>query len=233
LAVSAAASHLRSLGITAGLPSPSRPLDSSLLPAQFTQALRTASLPGRCQTIQDGNIEWLIDGAHTHDSITAVSTWFIHKLYLARLEARPPTATMLIFNQADRDAEALLTNLIRTMTKEYDRWVEDPLHRPLLREMQNWATYSRKMFTYAAFCGNEPFKGEAEMDLGPQEKMARYYQGLDGNSLHMCYGSVEEAVELARKVAEGDERVLVLVTGSLHLVGGLLKVLQRDGVVEA
>ena len=233
LAVSAAASHLRSLGITAGLPSPSSPLDSSLLPTQFTKALRTASLPGRCQTIRDGTIEWLIDGAHTHDSITAVSTWFIHKLYLARLEARPPTATMLIFNQADRDAEALLINLIRTMTKEYDRWVEDPLHRPLLREMQNWATYRRKMFTYAAFCGNEPFQGEVERDLGPQEKMARYYQGLDGNSLHMCYGSVEEAVDLARKVAEGDERVLVLVTGSLHLVGGLLKVLQRGGVVEA
>jgi folylpolyglutamate synthase len=233
LAVSAAASHLRSLGITAGLPSPSSPLDSSLLPTQFTKALRTASLPGRCQTIRDGTIEWLIDGAHTHDSITAVSTWFIHKLCLARLEARPPTATMLIFNQADRDAEALLTNLIRTMTKEYDRWVEDPLHRPLLREMQNWATYSQKMFTYAAFCRNEPFKGEVERDLGAQEKMARYHQGLDGNSLHMCYGSVEEAVDLARKVAEGDERVLVLVTGSLHLVGGLLKVLQRDGVVEA
>lgn len=87
------------------------------------------------------------------------------------------------------------------------------------------------MFTYAAFCTNTPFNSQVQeegLDLSNQEQTAKVYEGLDRNTLHMCYGSVEAAVGLARKVAEGDERVLVLVTGSLHLVGGLLKVLEKQ-----
>mgnify|MGYP003629481208 CR=1 FL=1 len=49
-----------------------------------------------------------------------------------------------------------------------------------------------RMFTYAAFCKNRPFKVSDE--------------------------------------EEGDERVLVLVTGSLHLAGAVLEVLQKRGL---
>lgn len=50
----------------------------------------------------------------------------------------------------------------------------------------------------------------------------------------MVYGSVEEAVDLAQKVSEGEgERVLVLVTGSLHLAGGVLEILDRRMKAEA
>ena len=57
--------------------------------------------------------------------------------------------------------------------------------------------------------------------------MALIYQTIEGNPLHVVYGSVEEAVRLAMRVSGGDERIFVLVTGSLHLVGGLLQVLER------
>ena len=46
----------------------------------------------------------------------------------------------------------------------------------------------------------------------------------------MSYATIEEAVQLARRVSGGDEQVLVLVTGSLYLVGGVLQVLQRNKV---
>jgi folylpolyglutamate synthase len=88
----------------------------------------------------------------------------------------------------------------------------------------------QRIFTYAAFCTNTPFKhpeGE-EVDVALQTKLAKVYQTYENNVLYMVYGSIEEAVALARKVSEGDERVLVLVTGSLHLVGGLLKVFEKE-----
>jgi folylpolyglutamate synthase len=40
--------------------------------------------------------------------------------------------------------------------------------------------------------------------------------------------SIEEALDLAREVLSGKEG-MVLVTGSLHLVGGVVEVLQSSG----
>ena len=45
-------------------------------------------------------------------------------------------------------------------------------------------------------------------------------------------GSIEESVEKIREIASGEEEqgeVVVLCTGSLHLVGGLLEVLDESG----
>jgi folylpolyglutamate synthase len=43
----------------------------------------------------------------------------------------------------------------------------------------------------------------------------------------MAFETIEEAVELAQRVSKGNERLVVLVTGSLHLVGGVLQVLEH------
>jgi folylpolyglutamate synthase len=76
-----------------------------------------------------------------------------------------------------------------------------------------------------------PFMASADNAcIKAQERLASAYQSLDGNPLHMSYATIEEAVQLARRVSGGDEQVLVLVTGSLYLVGGVLQVLQRNKV---
>ncbi|KAH6724536.1 Mur ligase [Leptodontidium sp. MPI-SDFR-AT-0119] len=216
LAVVVAASYLKTLGIA----------DISTttdLPEEFTAGLETAVWPGRCQYIVDGNIDWMIDGAHTFESITAVATWFQERYAAARGSGRPPTATMLVFNQQDRDARALLRHLITTIQSKYGpRFAGDPL--------KAWYLKGR-LFTYAAFCTNRPFKvpdgSDEVVDVALQDKLAKLYMSLDSNPLHMTYASVEEAVDLAYKVSEGDEKVLVLVTGSLHLAGAVLQVLEK------
>ena len=46
-------------------------------------------------------------------------------------------------------------------------------------------------------------------------------------------GSIEEAVEWCRNIAGHEEgEVMVLVTGSTHLVGGFLDVLETGGTSE-
>ncbi|TVY28801.1 Folylpolyglutamate synthase [Lachnellula hyalina] len=228
LATAVAASYLRGIGDTEGIPL-HQELGNlvTVLPQQFEHGLETVTWPGRCEIRKDGNIEWFLDGAHTIESMEAVGRWFRTKMDEAHLEEQPPTATMLIFNQDERDGQALLQKLLLTMVS-----FEPPASD--IREAQNIRPIKPirylQLFTYAAFCTNEPFTATNEgknVNLKLQEGMAMLYQGLDGNALHMVYGSVEEAVRLAMRVSEGDERVLVLVTGSLHLVGGLLQVLER------
>jgi folylpolyglutamate synthase len=230
LAVSVAASHLRTMGITDGVPE----LQTFLVPAeglseQFGRGLESAKLQGRCEVRKTGNIEWLIDGAHTLDSIEAVAQWFVKRLEAACNEDIPPTATMLIFNQQDRDAEALIRKLLATAAKcmhsfQTPRNPDGP---------KSWDQHASRVFTYAAFCTNTPFKDEVDpaVDLQRQERMADAYVRCDDSSLPVCYSSVEEAVEMAAKISGGHERVLVLATGSLYLVGGLLKVLEKQAKV--
>jgi folylpolyglutamate synthase len=233
LAVPVAAAHLCALGITNGVPEiGSLPLSLESMPEQFRRGLQSAKLQGRFEARECGNVEWLIDGAHTIDSIDAVGNWFIQRYKAAIQRDKAPTATMLIFNQQDRDAEALIRRLITTISGDTDsvqRMLSSDNSFDSIPVLKAWNPHASRVFTYAAFCANTPFKDEVgQPDLQRQERMASVYSRLDGNSLHMCYSSVEEAVELVSKVSEGDERLLVLATGSLYLVGGLLKVLEKQ-----
>jgi folylpolyglutamate synthase len=230
LAIAVAISHLQNMGITEGVSSFEEVLmlEDKFSP-QFKKGLETAKWPGRWEVRREGNIEWLIDGAHTPESIEATAHWYLSKLEDALIEENPPTATMLIFNQQDRDASSLIRKLLTVLGGK------GPTTSSQLFEAQSYLDTMRfsayiKMFTYAAFCTNIPFKSQVPevLDLRHQEEAAKVYESLASNTLNVCYGSVDEAVELARRVAEGDERVLVLVTGSLYLVGALMKVLERD-----
>lgn len=220
LAIPVAASHLRTIGITDEVPQAGALLECvECIPDRFRRGLESARLQGRFEARKSGNIEWLIDGAHTDDSVEAVGKWFIKKIEAAYQEGKPPTATMLIFNQQDRDADALIRRLMSTV-----------LSGMRVNGLKGWGPDASRVFTHAAFCTNTPFKDEADhsTDLQRQESMARVYGGLDDNPTQACYHSVEEAVEFVLKVSEGEERVLALATGSLYLVGGLLKVLEKQ-----
>ncbi len=219
LAVSVAASHLNELAVDVSLPVP---LDT--LPEEFTTGLETVDWPGRCQVIQDGNITWCLDGAHTEESIRAAATWYHGCLVKAHSGLQPPTATMLMFNQTDRDGAALLRQLIRalyTYRHAGSVGVFYPRNLPLAGGSQRLGS---SIFTYAAFpASSSSRQGDQNRDLTAQERLGSVYQSLDGNALYMPYATVAEAVELAQRVSRGDERLLVLVTGSLYLVGGVLQ----------
>lgn len=76
-------------------------------------------------------------------------------------------------------------------------------------------------------------------ELKVQNELAKTWRGIDDQAEVVVKGSIEEAVKWIRSVAadsrnermeekeEGEvEQVMVLVTGSVHLVGGFLEVLE-------
>ncbi|KAL9595117.1 MAG: hypothetical protein Q9219_006634 [cf. Caloplaca sp. 3 TL-2023] len=147
----------------------------------------------------------------------------------------PQTPTrILLFNQQTRDAPALALALHSTLSAA----LETP-----------------QPFTHAVFCTNLTFKESGYRPdlvsintdrrkveaLEVQRGLRDTWLGLDGEeeTVVEVKGSIEEAVEWARGVAKtaeagkGDEvagesggGVKVLVTGSVHLVGGFLEVLE-------
>jgi folylpolyglutamate synthase len=203
LALAVAAAHLQKIGFE-------DILGGNRMSMEFRRGLEQVKWEGRCEVIREGNIEWCIDGAHTMESIETTAKWFAGKL-----GRRTKGQAMLIFNQQDRDGAALAL----------------ALHLGLER-----LTGARHIFSNAAFCTNNPYKPTDEDqygadDLRVQSVIADAWSEFEPDTEIEVYSSIEEAVENARELSKDRGKLLVLVTGSLHLVGGFLKVLQRDSAV--
>lgn len=223
LAIAIASAHLRSLGHSAPHTSP--------LPPPFLRGLAEVRWPGRCEIRREGNIAWHIDGGHTLESIEAAGRWLaslIPPLPSTGLHGSPKSTRILLFNQQTRDAASLAKKLHSTLSA---------------------ALHNQQPFTHAVFSTNLTFAKEG---YGPdlvsvntnaseiaalevQNRLADTWSRLDPATEVVVRGSIEEAVSWVRDIARGvqdegqEEEVKVLVTGSVHLVGGFLEVVETAG----
>jgi folylpolyglutamate synthase len=75
------------------------------------------------------------------------------------------------------------------------------------------------------------YDSAAVVGLTMQNSFAEKWKSLDPKACVLVVPSIEEALDYVKVLATGDEtvrcpRVQVLITGSLHLVGGALAVLE-------
>ncbi|KAK0942450.1 hypothetical protein LTR29_006036 [Friedmanniomyces endolithicus] len=215
LAIAICASHLSRLGYIA----PNSISDQAFnLPEEFLKGLETVHLGGRCETRQDTDLKgltWHIDGGHTLESIELAGQWFA-----TATTSDQGALRVLIFNQQTRDAPALARRLHTTLAS---------------------ALKDDRPFQHAIFCTNTTYKGagyKADLvsmntskddvdSLRVQREIAHAYDEIDPQAKVHVLGTIEEAVVRARELA-GGKTAEVLVTGSLHLVGGLIEVLESE-----
>ncbi|KAK5109702.1 hypothetical protein LTR62_006825 [Meristemomyces frigidus] len=217
LAVAICASHLSRLGLLQAETS----LDfSSSLPQEFISGLESAKLGGRCETRPDTvqkTLTWYLDGGHTLESIELAGRWFA---CTTTTSTNQNAIKILIFNQQTRDAPALARRLHSTLAS---------------------ATGDSHTFSHVIFCTNTTYtsagykpdlvsmnSSQADIDtLRVQKDLAEAWRKVDAEAEAHVLGSIEEAVACARNLAGGRE-ASVLITGSLHLVGGAIEVLEAE-----
>ncbi|KAH4944813.1 folylpolyglutamate synthase [Parastagonospora nodorum] len=229
VAIAAAAAHLRALGHSS-VPDPtvSAHID---LPPKFVRGLEEVRWAGRCEIRREKNVAWHIDGGHTLESIEVTGRWFAEQIAsataIAPAQSRVPR--ILIFNQQTRDANALA--------------------KALYTALQSGITSgSTSPFTHVIFTTNQTFSEGYKPDLvsintnqqdvdtlAVQKALAHTWSDIDSLAEVHVLKTIEEAVGTARTVARAwaadagaDAEVMVLVTGSLHLVGGALEVLETE-----
>ncbi|KAL4913436.1 Mur ligase [Aspergillus aurantiobrunneus] len=199
------------------------------LPAEFRRGLEQAQLEGRCQTRHEKNVNWYIDGGHTIESIKLAGQWFASQIQ-ANSSSEASAAKklrVLIFNQQTRDSNSLAQALHDTLKT---------------------ALGSGTPFTHVIFCTNVTYKqagyrpdlvsinqdNAAVEKLQVQKRLAEKWESIDSSAEAKVYSTIEEAVDFTRDLAakeqgrlEGDEApIMTFVTGSLHLVGGFLDVIE-------
>ncbi|MCJ1481353.1 Folylpolyglutamate synthetase [Schaereria dolodes] len=248
LAIQIAAAYLQTLGHT--------DITTDPLPAEFIRGLEQVKWGGRCETRRENNITWHLDGGHTLESIEVASKWFASevqaspnpsssfsdiKASLRRLTPRAPR--ILLFNQQTRDAPALARSLYSILSASLS--TPQPFTHAIFCSNITFASGGYKPDLMSMNSG----PGDAE-ELSVQKGLASAWTGFEAEAaqaklaggdrecdvlvertVEEAVGRVREIVGLAEEeggIGEG-EVVRVLVTGSVHLVGAVLEVLETGG----
>lgn len=201
LAIALAETALTKLGV---MDTPS----GKTLPKTFVDGLQQTVFRGRCEIKSEDHVTWHIDGAHTMDSLRESSKWFLS----ASTPSRP---RILIFNQQGRtEATTFLEPISSTVQPTFD------------------VVIFCSNVTYAASGYKKDFVNmqydQREIDgLVQQERFRETWKGLQKDADVRVVKTIEEALELAREVGRQKGGVDVFATGSLHLVGGVLGMLEK------
>lgn len=195
------------------------------LPASFVKPLAETKWPGRCQSVGDGAVTWLLDGAHTVESLTSCGEWAWSSATAGAVgpnDPRPPTPNVLVFNcSGGRAGETLLGALLDAGAKTAG----------LSRE-ELGATFQKVIFCTNVTYSSGEFKGDLTAHaidpndlsaLATQTQLAEAWRKVNPDykgEVHVV-PSIEHAVKIVR---DTKGTPAALVAGSLHLVGGVMEV---------
>lgn len=201
LAVKLCQAHLNELDIIVNT-------EEDSLPLEFIKGLELTKWSGRCQTIKDDkreDLNWLIDGAHTKESVLNSAQWFAQT-------TNKSNTKVLLFNQQTRDPEVLIRTLFETVEKSSVKF-----DHVIFTTNVTWSSgdYSDDLVSI----NTDNTKVES---LEVQTQMAQIWNTLDKKSRKHIFPNIETSVNFIRTL-EGP--MDVFVSGSLHLVGGFLVVL--------
>eukprot|EP00066_Takifugu_rubripes_P013443 XP_011602709.1 PREDICTED: folylpolyglutamate synthase, mitochondrial [Takifugu rubripes] len=212
------------------------------------KALSDTEWPGRNQTLKHGALTYFLDGAHTMRSMQACVDWFVEAAAQHERNASGPVARVLLFNATgERDSAAMLKLLVpchfdfavfcpniteaaascNADQQNFNVSVENMLTR-CLDNQRSWQLHSSK---------GPGLLIEDSPSLGPEKKadtvvfpcilsalqwIAQGRNSVLAQSTEVILpvkSSIVAKAALLRNAAE----IHVLITGSLHLVGGVLK----------
>ncbi|KIV78182.1 hypothetical protein PV11_09925 [Exophiala sideris] len=189
--------------------------EKSLRREDIERGIEHFSWPGRFEIIKTPRCAWYLDGAHNELSIGQAVQWFAE---MTRGSSARDSSCMVIFSHIseERDGPSLLRALARALEENDIRCPE-----------MGFTTYQERR------------DGEARLDktLKPPEdeslrELPKQYcdmwRTLQPEARTRYESSIEAALECADRIgSERDGGLQVLVTGSLHLVGGALYLLRK------
>jgi folylpolyglutamate synthase len=146
LAAALVGAHLKALGHPANI-TPEGPL-----PERFKKGLQNVEWAGRCQVVQQGNIEWNIDGAHTMESLDAAGKWFADKRYVFLSSGFPPVALLMRHTSSDKPRKQVL------IFNQQNRDAPERLLGALAASLKRHLADADGLFDHAIFCTNITWK---------------------------------------------------------------------------
>ncbi|KAI1077657.1 FolC bifunctional protein [Whalleya microplaca] len=194
---------------------PSFTPDPSSLSKEFVDGLEQVVWRGRCEVKVEGPIHWHLDGAHTIDSLKMATRWFAGEC------AQKSGPKALVFNQQGRNEAVDFLEMMLTTLKAQG---QSPFaHVVFCTNVTYASTGYKRDFV------NHQHDPEVIKALTAQRAFADRWAQLDPDAEVAVVPTIEDALNRVRglgaSLVEG-QTVQALVTGSLHLVGGALGILE-------
>ncbi|XP_003737634.2 folylpolyglutamate synthase, mitochondrial-like [Galendromus occidentalis] len=182
------------------------------LPKATMEGLTQCRWPGRCQLLVQGNTSYFLDGAHTLESMEECARWFVkcHKTASKRYK-------ILVFHcTGDRNNQTLLSHLGGS---EFDC----AIFTPTRTHIESSISSDNSNFTVN-------IEKERMKCLDDEQVFLKLVRERPVQT--NVVSCVAEAVHLIRMISkeklEKSIKVSALVTGSLHLVGNTLSIIDPD-----
>lgn len=195
------------------------------LPDTFKDGLEKVIWRGRCEKKEEETLIWYLDGAHNSCSIEVAIKWF-----KSELPSRMPTNVkkensgfrILVFNQQGRRDPMILLNDLFSNAMLNQLQFDHVIFCPTNAEQHN----------IKKDCVNLSIDSKMIDELTQQKIFAKRWESLDQNGakIHVLR-SLEESLLLCRALSTNAiEKSHVLITGSLHLVGRTLEILEEESI---
>ncbi|CAG9534354.1 unnamed protein product [Cercopithifilaria johnstoni] len=184
-------------------------LPGFVVPQKFLDGIRLCRWRGRSQIIKRGSVTYYLDGAHTPKSLECCMNWFLNEKQRARRSWKYDPFQILLFHcTGTRNPATFLSEL------------------------------NKCNFNLALFCppGLNPVTDQHsdrdDYTCSDREQLTRVANHATmwrdfgfGDSRAEEFDCVQKAMERIEKLRIAKNEVIVLVTGSLHLVGSVLAAL--------
>ncbi|KAG9596152.1 FolC bifunctional protein, partial [Aureobasidium melanogenum] len=179
------------------------------MPEKVVQVIQQTSTPGRFERISKENRVFLLDGAHTPESIEIASEWALQQFSAKGYKA-------LIFNQSTRDTRPLLEAIYSRLASVLQLVVfcSSKVHNESTDEVEDILNKNE-----------DPVSRQTGLF---QENAKSIWYSLGGHGDVQTCDSMVEAIDVVASVSGGQsqqEQVEVFITGSLHLIGGVRHIL--------
>uniref|UniRef100_A0A914WLB9 Folylpolyglutamate synthase n=1 Tax=Plectus sambesii TaxID=2011161 RepID=A0A914WLB9_9BILA len=190
----------------------------------FVQAIRSCRWPGRSQVLRRGRITYFLDGAHTPKSLECCAKWFKSESLVEHDGAEEKPIKMLLFHcTADRSADSLLPYL-QKCNFDYALFCPTQVHARVDRRSDQ---------------ANLNQDEHAQLDKCEQNRKCwtQLQRGKSSAGVTEVLPCIEDALNWiesrdqhldALKGGLSTTNVHVLVTGSLHLVGGVIGLIDPE-----
>ncbi|GAQ12031.1 folylpolyglutamate synthase [Aspergillus lentulus] len=179
----------------------------TIIDEDIYHGVESFSLTGRFEVIDEGQVQWFVDGAHNVLSLEEAAEWF------AKNASNDRKCRTLIFSHLSeaRDGVTLVRSLAHALFKNKVK----PDH-------VIFTTYQEKE--------DDSIDRVTEASEARIHDLCALYSSvwkeLDPQATVTSTPTIERAVTLARIMGGREDGMQVLVTGSLHMVGGALRFLR-------
>lgn len=184
-----------------------------------TEDIRNGALkfswPGRFQRILQGPQEWFLDGAHNDLSVKIAANWFADIVGQDRSLVTEIPRMMIFSHISERDGAALLSCIANTLKLR-----NITLQRLIL------STYDQRLdgINDADRCFRSP---NPVFTAGMREEYLKTWHSVFPETQAIFEPTIEGAINLARQYGE-PTGAQTLITGSLYLMGGALRILEPE-----